>query len=508
MLLLFLKCVTVLPFIVFFLFFLSLFLPTTSAELSILTGSCLSPSFTVPPGLKAPRNTVGQTKVEKSPEEGSTVIPLPVTLELPSGLIPGSEIMATLSWTGLGERVFLEVAGLFGDVFLHVDINQPFDKADFPPMAIHADFIGGTWSTPDRIEEIPLAPVTLHKIIIRLREDQVFEFWVDQYLVFTRKPSAPYHPEAATKVSLWCEGGESLCVGLRGIAALKIPEENLFDFASLFPPKQPTPPRVFVGVLSAPQNSDRRQNIRKSYLRHHLFHEKAWALKFFVGRAKNPRDNELVEAEAQLHGDLVVDLALEESYRNITRKTLAILEYGSVNEEAEFVFKADDDTFIHVDRVDELLSPLRAGFQYIGKIAEAAGPIRVEENKWYMSFEEWPDQVYPPFAFGSGYLVSNMLARSIVEGHKRDVALGARELRILHLEDVAVGTWVDHLVQRGLQVEYIHHDEFPSIGCVQGGYIAHNMEHHEMACMWQKLSRLKEAGVEPRHRNYCCGAHH
>ena len=77
--------------------------------------------------------------------------------------------------------------------------------------------------------------------------------------------------------------------------------------------------------------------------------------------------------------------------------------------------KSDDDTFVHVERMASMLSSKKKkkGL-YIGKIAWNAGPIRYNDHKWYMSYEDFPGQMYPPFAFGPGYVISRDVAEHII----------------------------------------------------------------------------------------------
>jgi len=430
---------------------------------------------------------------------GGPAMPLPVEMDLPTGLIVDSEVVVdfvTMERETWGLHV--AIAGLFGDYPYHLEVDRNRS------LCLKGDYLNSQWRNGGVINPC-VVPNGVHTLAVRLTSNYEYEAILDG-TVLARRPHFPvlYPPAANTKVMVWCSGGSSFCVVLRKVLARRIPKENVFAFGSLLPPsapaRQPTGqrPRVFVGIPTHPKNADRRGDIRASYLRHPAFRSGEWVARFFAGTASNPRDNELLAVEASLWDDIIIDPSLEESYRNIVHKSLAIFRHGGEVVQADFVFKADDDTFINVERMIEFLAGRESRYQYIGKIAPAAGPIRVPENKWYMPYDLWPKSSYPPFAFGSGYLVSRQIANGITKGHR------SGDFNMIHLEDVAVGIWIDGLKTRGVEPEYVHSPLFPSIGCVAGGYIAHNVDHNHMKCMWDKIRTLQAAGEPAASQDYCC----
>lgn len=70
-----------------------------------------------------------------------------------------------------------------------------------------------------------------------------------------------------------------------------------------------------------------------------------------------------------------------------------------------------------------------------------------------MSPSEWPPPLYPPWAHGAGYILSSSLAREIGCGG----ALMSLRGKMLHLEDVSTGVWVEYL-RKNLhkEVDIIH----------------------------------------------------
>lgn len=104
--------------------------------------------------------------------------------------------------------------------------------------------------------------------------------------------------------------------------------------------------------------------------------------------------------------------------------------------------KTDDDAFVRVDEVLLSLSMINntRGLIY-GLINSDSQPIRNPDSKWYISYEvptqpnmamyanrlisdsvnevstkkkqEWPEEKYPPWAHGPGYIVSRDIAESV-----------------------------------------------------------------------------------------------
>ncbi|KAF5807330.1 putative glycosyl transferase, family 31 [Helianthus annuus] len=67
-------------------------------------------------------------------------------------------------------------------------------------------------------------------------------------------------------------------------------------------------------------------------------------------------------------------------------------------------FICDDDTFTRVDTVlKELKRVPQQRSLYMGNLNLYHRPLR--HGKWAVSFEEWPEAVYPPYANGPGYII-------------------------------------------------------------------------------------------------------
>jgi len=154
---------------------------------------------------------------------------------------------------------------------------------------------------------------------------------------------------------------------------------------------------------------------------------------FIVGRATT-REQEM-SLKTEIHGYEDVQMVdAPDDYSSLTEKTMGIFHFGYKNfSKYDFLVKVDDDTFVRLDRLVNLLSSIKALRAYIGHFHINA-PRYLEGYKnneiYYPEYVEY----LLPFAGGSGYVLSMDLVEYIV---KQDPYL----MRFSN-EDVSVGTWL------------------------------------------------------------------
>jgi len=174
-----------------------------------------------------------------------------------------------------------------------------------------------------------------------------------------------------------------------------------------------TLPSVVYGVCANAGKPVRRHAIRKSWGREVPVY-------FLVAGHWDSISTEFLR-----FGDLLwVDVP--EDYRNaLTPKTFAFLHFASLyaipglshpvssaNHPPlfEYMFKTDDDVYINATEMSrELL--VHKHPDYYGLLRKDTAPIRNNTeiglvSKWYMSKEEYPYDVFPPYAHGTGYALS------------------------------------------------------------------------------------------------------
>ncbi|KAL7132950.1 hypothetical protein ABFS83_12G109500 [Erythranthe nasuta] len=244
-------------------------------------------------------------------------------------------------------------------------------------------------------------------------------------------------------------------------------------------PKIPTEPvELFIGILSAGNHFAERMAVRKSWMQYKTVKSANVVTRFFVAMHARKEVNVELMKESEYFGDIVL-VPYMDNYDLVVLKTIAICEYGVRTVAAKYIMKCDDDTFVRIDAVIMELNKIESGRSfYVGNINYYHKPLR--HGKWAVTYEEWPEEAYPPYANGPGYIVSSDIAQYIVsefEEHK---------LRLFKMEDVSMGMWVEQF-NSSRAVEYVHSLKFCQFGCIEGYYTSHYQSPRQMTCLWHKL---------------------
>ncbi|KAF5203645.1 Hydroxyproline o-galactosyltransferase [Thalictrum thalictroides] len=245
-------------------------------------------------------------------------------------------------------------------------------------------------------------------------------------------------------------------------------------------PLPSNPIRLFIGVLSATNHFAERMAVRKTWMQSAAVRSSNVVVRFFVALSPRREVNAVLKKEAAYFGDIVI-LPFMDRYELVVLKTIAICEYGVHNLTASYIMKCDDDTFIRVDTVLKEISgipPKRS--LYMGNLNLLHRPLR--NGKWAVTYEEWPEEVYPPYANGPGYIISIDIAKFIISQHAN------QSLRLFKMEDVSMGMWVEQFNSSRI-VQYSHNWKFCQYGCMENYYTAHYQSPRQMLCLWDKLGR-------------------
>lgn len=227
--------------------------------------------------------------------------------------------------------------------------------------------------------------------------------------------------------------------------------------------------KLFVAVVTLAANVRKRDAIRVT-----------WGADARLQRvmfvAARPRDTAMMvslRAEALRHRDLVVVSHVWEHYDNITHQTLEACREAASDPVATHLLKVDDDSFVRVGPLLRYLALTPTAWTFAGYMENPGGrPHRINTaaDKWYVSKEEWPDDHYPPWAHGPGYTLTSDLVKEIASG----AAAAASPNGMFKLEDIAMGSWVDHISrQKGIQANLLRSTRFNYIGCQCGDLISH-----------------------------------
>ncbi|XVE75165.1 hypothetical protein DITRI_Ditri12bG0073600 [Diplodiscus trichospermus] len=234
---------------------------------------------------------------------------------------------------------------------------------------------------------------------------------------------------------------------------------------------------LFIGILSAGNHFAERMAVRKSWMQHKLIKSSKVVARFFVALNGRKEVNVELKKEADYFGDIVI-VPYMDNYDLVVLKTVAICEYGVRTVAAKYIMKCDDDTFVRIDSVIKEAKKYGDKSLYIGNINYYHKPLR--NGKWAVTYEEWPEEDYPPYANGPGYIVSSDIAQFIVAEFEK------HKLRLFKMEDVSMGMWVEKF-NSSKAVEYQHSLKFCQFGCIEDYYTAHYQSPRQMLCLWDKL---------------------
>ncbi|XP_043982823.1 beta-1,3-galactosyltransferase 2-like isoform X1 [Gambusia affinis] len=200
-------------------------------------------------------------------------------------------------------------------------------------------------------------------------------------------------------------------------------------------------PFVVVMIPVAPQSKEARDIIRRTWGRETRVLGRLISYYFLLGKSRIGNDEELPDEqilnESKKHHDILQSNFLD-SYKNLTIKTMVMLEWLSSHcPNTSYAMKIDSDTFLNVHNlVDMLLKAPRHDYM-TGLVARGAAVLRDPTSKWFLSPDVFPEDSYPPYALGVGYVLSLDLPKRILEASKKIPAV--------YIEDVYVGLCMRHL---------------------------------------------------------------
>ncbi|XP_010725819.1 beta-1,3-galactosyltransferase 4, partial [Meleagris gallopavo] len=124
--------------------------------------------------------------------------------------------------------------------------------------------------------------------------------------------------------------------------------------------------------------------------------------------AEAQRYGSALRTEWQRFGD-VLQGSFWDTYANLTQKTLLLLGWAArFCPAAQFVLKADDDSFIHTPA---LLAHLRSApspppLYYMGRVHYGVSPNRDPRSRHHVPAWLYAPSSFPPYCSGSAYVLS------------------------------------------------------------------------------------------------------
>ncbi|EDV27405.1 uncharacterized protein TRIADDRAFT_21241 [Trichoplax adhaerens] len=233
-----------------------------------------------------------------------------------------------------------------------------------------------------------------------------------------------------------------------------------FEFFSRRPSAKGCKTRAFLLMVinSNPQNFEKRNAIRKTWgngsdYNNLLNTTYAWRTVFIIGRKASEDVNQKIEEESVKYGDLVLGDFIDHM-KNLTFKTLLGMRWANSFCKPMFLYKGDDDVFVNAPRLFQYLVKLanenttklwlgRANFKPGERI-----PIRDKKHKYFVSYQDFNETLFPAFCSGFSYIFSYDVLR--------DMLLVVKYFKKLEtIDDIYIS-----LLARKIGVKPTHHKGF------------------------------------------------
>jgi len=255
--------------------------------------------------------------------------------------------------------------------------------------------------------------------------------------------------------------------------------------------------RILVAVLSAAENTERRAAIRETWGQqfksagHHVF--------FIIGHSSGTLAEEN-EAEQAYNNDLFF-VDTHESFKSLTYKTAAFVKaisfFSRTVGRSSYTLKTDDDTYIHMEALERRLleictkrnrirfarqlffgNKIASGYHahfLLGYIESNRGPVRDQQNKYFVPVEQYGADKYPTYPQGSMYIADTALFEELSTKKLYDE---------FSMEDVSMGGWIE---ANQLDVLFIHEPRlWPYAGCSEKHISSHKITSSDFRCLATK----------------------
>ncbi|KAL3092739.1 hypothetical protein niasHS_007948 [Heterodera schachtii] len=179
--------------------------------------------------------------------------------------------------------------------------------------------------------------------------------------------------------------------------------------------------KLIMLAMSGRTSFERRTGARETWMKEAAPGE---ILRFFVadpsgGEAADVKQK--LEEEQKKHGDIVFLHGFVDKYKHLHLKWFGALTWQQRHcAGAEWVAKVDDDTVVHLRRMDYWINKkfrqiaAEHPLIFFGHMGASRKPFRNRDSKWYISREDFPGELFPPFALGNIYLTNTDTVKAVL----------------------------------------------------------------------------------------------
>ncbi|XP_051978373.1 beta-1,3-galactosyltransferase 1-like [Xyrauchen texanus] len=201
-------------------------------------------------------------------------------------------------------------------------------------------------------------------------------------------------------------------------------------------------PFVVVIVPVPPQSVEERNAIRTTWGGEKSFDNKVVLVLFLLGSHSEAGQETLqdqLQNESQQYQDLIQS-NFQDSYRNLTIKTMVMMEWLSRNcPQASYAVKVDADVLLNIKNLINMLVSLNTvQNNYMSGLVWFESPVmRDPFNKFYLPYDVYPKEKYPPYPLGMCYIFSMDIPHKLLQESK--------QIKPIYIEDAYLGMCLERL---------------------------------------------------------------
>jgi uncharacterized protein YxeA len=245
--------------------------------------------------------------------------------------------------------------------------------------------------------------------------------------------------------------------------------------------------KLLIIVTSAPSHFLHREAIRLTW--GHFTLRRDLNIAFLIGKTDDRNTTDGLLEEMSLYSD-IIQANFQDTYRNLTLKTFAALEWTiRYCSKAEYLLKTDDDMFINVHNLLQFIHKVdkddREEPKIYGRLVQEAWADRSEDSKYFLPYDQFTNNEFPDYVAGGAYLFSTLIAQSLFEK--------GMEAQFMQMEDVFLtGVVAESMNVTRVGVDEFRTDRFEMVNtsrCELSKFISfHMISYPEQFEIWGKVS--------------------
>ncbi|EFX64346.1 hypothetical protein DAPPUDRAFT_66289 [Daphnia pulex] len=200
---------------------------------------------------------------------------------------------------------------------------------------------------------------------------------------------------------------KDLAVG--NVPAVKPINTFNYTYLKLCADKCANNPKLLLVVKSALTHFEQRQAIRETWGDEMQFSTIEIRRVFLLGTGFNPEIQRKVDEESEMFND-IVQADFVDDYHNNTLKTMSGFKWAVEHcSPVQFVAFSDDDMYVSTKNLLRFFneaSNLNENLKLYAGYVFHSPPQRHQPSKWFVSLEEYPYHLWPPYVTAGAYVVS------------------------------------------------------------------------------------------------------